>query len=1716
MTRARRASAERGIALLAVLFALVLLMMLALPFAVSMGVGASAAARELERTTAAQSAASARDLLLAEAALSTPGIDQTPTFDSLDEFPDHVEVPKAFEPLLRDGRVLLGGEVTDLQRRIGLDGVSPLLLANLLGVTTWLAEPLDKEARSLKLETADALPDAGFVWVGHELIHYGSKQGNQLLDCERGMQQELGYLEPVEHGERALVLDYRCILAAAWPFLGRGERAAGQRLPFHGTGELAEIVDAGAGVFTAEELETFERTLSPNTQAATAATWGRPERVFDAMVAGKSRSLRVRSALHVGAGSTVRLRNLRSGAVEYGLVMTTATERGASDLLLPAVFRLALLQPVGQDFPPIDTVVEPLIPAPVNLNTASEEVLTALFAGVRRAPAAEVHGANGGRTANPSPIAVGIARELAGEIVARRAGDGRVAGQGPFTGWRDVAERLWKPRLDAATGPQKSMWLDLYRNLETGRDSTIEMGTAPLCFTSGPWVSYRAAAAESRSVVAPGVTARQERTGLAAALPGFRLEHAWTTQEVLEEAFRLDRRAPGWTTLPVNLGGLQGDTLGNDPAARFFPHVVPLAYPGIGLGEPRYAATDEADSGLRPATATAPADSWGLRELRQFDAMAAALDPRGHDVARDGPYLMTNTGPTGDGKVAAKPARHGHVSFEFTTANGGAGRFATSFWAEPKTLDGTTLFDYGVGDPDHNRIALHGRDGQLVFEVLDEAGLDPDYAKSPAGLERTASEWSLPLAELALPPDTPVHVALSAFGSRPTELSLAVDGVTRGKPKYATYLTAAVPVYDPTRNVASAPGQFNGDRYLNVQVESTAGFPPVGILRIGTELFEYSAIAGNSFQCQYKDSVGQRGARQAPAEMRPAIPVDANGQPSVDIGDLNQQGINLDVFPEHPVGSLVELYGYSALLSEDSPMQPGVTQLSGAIGAFAVARGFVTNPTLISVSVPTTGQSFPVGRGLDASTSGELQLAAPVPTGTTYPPAAAAAEITDAFPATGGYALLVQRLIFFQTDTPGATTTGTTAVGGVEVIRYTSRQGNKLNGVQRGQRLPGNDALIRSDQYDGTARPFVTDWPDGWQWGNTQSKWDDVPTLILWVVPISLPVADPSAVWDPDVTKLTEWLQLLPKSGSQDDIEWVRYDTLTGNQVVRANRAAWDRLRYELTNTNVVDTVRVGPLGAGSSPTGVVTAPWGTVVPTSGYIGYTPRLESTYPQIQSARRALGFRGDPFTGTSSHAHPNSTVMQCQRLQLNWGNWGAFTGRTGRHDRVALIGGSRATGQTRPVVEWHTVTWTARRYNSDNLQKDRTPPELFGPWPFQLVAFADGVRGQFLGPPRDTAVTDVRQYDRLVKFPSGELPAAYCGEVAVGAGVGNQQPMRGFVDELEVVQHPLLDMVVEDAFAADARVFRVDRGLAFAGGPPLYLGVDPSAALPPGGGLLTIDGEILAYQSRADGEITIAQNGRGLLNTEARGHDRGARVHFLTHRPAAILAGAVGNREEKLPVQAVGALPRNGGLLLLGRELLHYTWIRAQGDQVTLEMPRWLPPGDDEHSPQARGLFRGAFGTTVQTGSSGEAVIAFPFRFWDRHRERSDDPELAYFQLTTNEAPQWFESVRWRQETAYARVQVVCLVRTDGRAPWSAEPQQTPGLWRFVGSGDDGAPHRIAAQAARLEVRFAVAYQPGVIDLASFAAHGWKTSVRVRDVRVDYDGQGCIFDERVTER
>jgi hypothetical protein len=162
---------------------------------------------------------------------------------------------------------------------------------------------------------------------------------------------DLGFVKPTDpYQESTLVLDYRCVMAAAWPFLGRADGTRQARRSYGSVTELAEIADGGIGATSPRTNWTrFGAALSLHTMAAPRRPGAGPNGCSTA-AGPTNRTLRVKSALHVGAGSTVRLRNqdrCRRVQPRHGVGHRTAADRPA----LPSLFRLELLMPTTQEFP---------------------------------------------------------------------------------------------------------------------------------------------------------------------------------------------------------------------------------------------------------------------------------------------------------------------------------------------------------------------------------------------------------------------------------------------------------------------------------------------------------------------------------------------------------------------------------------------------------------------------------------------------------------------------------------------------------------------------------------------------------------------------------------------------------------------------------------------------------------------------------------------------------------------------------------------------------------------------------------------------------------------------------------------------------------------------------------------------------------------------------------------------------------------------------------------------------------------------------------------------------------------------------------------------------------------------------------------------------------------------------------------------------------------
>lgn len=1731
-----RPAEQSGFALIATMVAMGILLALVLPFlsAVMQEGAIAGAVVDAERTQ--QLASGQRELLLYRAGQLHPAQEYsleggTPDWDGRDEYPGLVPMPEVFD--FYNKGLLNSAEIYDLQRRIHLPTASPLVLANLLGLATHLAEEVEPEGSELRVLDATNFPEEnGSLLVNGERIDYQSREGNVFLGLRRRIEQRLPY--------DALVLDYRVVMAVTWQF---AERFGGRRdrfQPYASVGELQRIgeVPGTPGRFTRAQMDVLEahcRTAGMNDYAQ---RFGKEVRVVNALdnTGSPHPALRTTDALGLGGGTVVRIRSLKDPTKqEFNFVFHSESGAGGvGEYNLQSRWRLKLLFPLQQSFEAMETVVQAMLPTAVNINTADREVIRALLANLRytrsrnrrheEPPTTELYGMR----LDPAQV-----DDIVQRILDERAGLTQDGPGNPFQSFEDFTKRIIFPLAedDAASGSDarrfKSLLVLMLENLLSGRAKQADMGTMPISFNSSSLVEYRVA---SLQVLGSGrETARREMRGLASVMPGHGLDTLWFRQKDYTEVIRLNRRAPGYLSLPISVGTIDSRELASDPPSLAGAMLWAKLHPEAGLGTLRYPSHDKGSIRARsvvsvPQThprvrAAVRGREWGRESFVFSD------NPEGWDTAKQGPFELRNSGPRSGGVQSRRSGRH-ELSFAYTAGNEGMpARFATRFWFRLNGLGDQSLFDFAADDADRNRINLRLEGDNLVLEMLDEAGIDPNPSEETSAPERSAGVIRIPIADFNLQPRIWYHATFAADGNRPDQLSLLIDGHNRGKPEFVTYLSAEIPVWKRPQT-GSRRGE-DKEEHLEIRVESTEGFPESGTLRIGRELFEYTSKDEGTFYCTYADSRGGRKARQAWVEFHERIEVDEAGR-AVENPDQLTDLENIEV-PGHPSGAAVYLYGYAAPIYRNQPINTGRTSLRESMGAFSVARCYVQNPERILLQ--GSQQTFSPGEGILDTNNGDLMLADPLPDeekNVGKDPEPASEQITAGFPSSGGYALLIQRTISHQAAVVGGQLPPQpVTTGGIELIQYSARNGNKLTGVTRAATITGADKLL-GNRANAPASTFVTRWAPNLvsRGGNANAKPVPLGTLynyMLWIVPISLPVADRSVLYDPaDNDYRFEWAQIYPGKGSEENTEWVRYNFITQDgHLTHLRWGYFRRLERNLTGSNGQVGSRLANGGGGELANS--EAAWEfQAAPDDGLtrVGYTDRIEKDWPCVYWARTAYPFRGDSWTGTSSHAHGgNSVVLPCHRLELDWGRMGAFNARTGRNDRVAFVGGTKASGDSRPPMEWHSINWVRQRQSADNIRVEQAPdstePQRWGLYPFQLIGLKAPVQEIFVGPENRDDLRDTRRTDRVVKFPSGELPAAYVESAQVG-GVSKQtndyRAMRGDVDEIDVLGRGVPTLMLEEPLDEAGTQIKVRKHRRWFSWGTITTAADLTQAWPAEGGLMMIDQEIIAYRSRADGSFEVATEGRGLLGTEPKAHNDAAPVQFLPHIPAAILSGQVGASDHQIQVQALGSLPRYGGTLRLGNELVHYLWtVQDTG----LEMPQWFDPEQDD--PPGVGLFRGRFGTQAQSWPSGAVVVEYPVRYWDRYHERSNDPALHYFQVTRRETPVYFTNISWRTENPDPMaLELVAVANIDEAGSFADDPTQVPGMYTFDKGTVDDQPQVLGRQGSLFEMRIATKYKPGAFDPVEFRANGYKRALEIKDMVLQYQGQTRILKEQTTQR
>ena len=1694
-----RAVSRGGFVLISVLIVLLALLILCAPY-LATARNANHHSRELAvraqlRLALDSAARHARRHLGA----SYPGApDPTHFYDSEDEF----RVPMAFDaeflsPTDTSG-VMWDLDVEDVAGRIDLASASPMVLANALGLSTRLTEVVDEKDRTLPARTAAGFdPEGGDLWVEGELVHYGALDGDGFTRVERGLgvtegdegPETVGPRPAGNHGIGATVLDQRVFGPVLWRMNGPD----GLR-DFDGFEELA-----GAATFTlAEEFGPAQRLALADTctlygGVRAGAVWQRPVRLTRPIEGGKTLAITVDDPGFINTGSTLRIES--AGRSELALVQ--GVDRSGA---------IRLEHVLTDDYDAWTTIVSVQRRRPVDVNSASRAVLEVLFTGL------QVRG-RGDRITGRE------ARSLAELCIQSR----------PLTGFEDFVRRVVLPSAgieplpaDAPVVPDvlpkggggiidPADAVALYLNARNANDGRLAFSTMPLCFTSRD--TYRLDLRASINAPSGIERARGRRERVELIAPSRELFTLWGTQADFELACRLSRTGAWWTTGPeatVRPGG-------SVPPSRAEAHLgtIPEGFylPGFSR-PPDRAAEGEEIVPVRTFPSrdgqTDYAQLWASRVLeagpRRGHVVHFAQEPRDPE----GRYLGDET--------FVRPADAPLLGW--ADELGLALPISLQMWVKPQSLADGLLLDLGATSSEVDRITLGLEGGDLVLRVLDGFG---DHRDSPGFREATEARFSLAEGDgPGLPIGTWSHLALDVEGSRPDQVGLRVNGLAHGVRRLGMSRLAASAAQGSSRLV----------------LESSEGFPPRGVVRVGEELVEYR-LEGNTLVADHLESGADAGQGGRIARTRWSV----EGVPLA-LGNTELS---------HPAGTPVEVYGYSIPFTNPVPGGAGTRTLGGSLGSFRVARVIDTesgrrDPILAGFSY--------YGTGYEATNVDGLVLALADD---------GVGEVSDAFNPDGGYALLVQQR--WGADRDGLSANPPNApLGGVEIIRYSGVSGSVLHVAARGATVAGelprygaqNSSLI------GGSRVFVIDW-ESTSFGNQGQLAREDMHLGFYVIPISLSVPGATLIDFVEPGEDRSAFAQITRLDQAELTEWVRYDTVQEQwgQLVRDHPFALSRVYTTITQGQDFRddlTGRDAPGGGGGpgdgggpgngggpggppgegelvdgNPGPLFSAPRAALAsatpPPAGSIGsdWDPVLgESDLDELPLSRAiwsVLQFRG--VLGTFPHPQPEGVAVVPVLELFDRGMQG---GHPGARDEVFLSGGDPGhLGWPLVVHRAHwpspnlrTYGWTAEVGPNSVAQAagEGTEPRTGFAFEHQFVALQSAVPEPFI-PTTDVDVNDPRLLARMVKWPSGERPRIVTTAAVGGAVTGSGAVADAVVDELVFGSSQFLfglpgaspqshtagsSLVLAESIADGDQTLQVSTLQVLTAGGPWSIPDGALNQLPSDAGILRLGDELLCYDNpvAGAGQITLAAGGRGLLGTSTGPHARGEPIAFLPEVIVSTLTTGIGPDDATIEIEDGSDFPSRGTVLIDG-ELVHYT--RRMGSR--LDMPRGSsePGAMDE---RGRGIFRGRFGTAAAPHGAGTPVILFPFRYWDRWSDGVDAPELAYMGFEYDHpGALWLGTFFDSEPPGHGQAHLEVLLRTDPAIPWDEDPDEVDGLYLFTEGRQDDDVVPLGVFSDRMEWRVFVRYDPGAFDPVSGLAHGWKETPRLRRVGGNFLAPGRVL-------
>ncbi len=560
-----RRTKEQGMALLAVVAVLIALVLIATPFALQMQSAADRSRNLLYTEQADQEANNlfalanlyllngVEELERQNAAKQAESIFATPDYDIPDEYRIPLSVISEFNENSAVGRIW-DVRVEDEQGKLNVNSAPYTALANLLGVTS-LAESLEEGDTNVKLSDGSVFPaEGGVIRVGSELIRYERNEGGRLYGVDRAYKSD----EPWNSSERTWKEGEIVVNAAAFEigtFQIRGGK--GQSQPFKNIWDVKRISELGTAALNADTFEQAAENLTCWSGREVAGGWSNSQLVQSALPSassgGEGDYVIVENPRYFGTGTLVRIS--AGGNVDYGVVI----ENNGRTITLGSK--------VEHEYQIGEARIESMARHPVNINTASDEVLVACLMNVRL------------RLRGGSDF---VTREEALALIPRIR-------ERPIKSLYQYKELLREAK--SAQIISQPDYYALYLNALNPQDFLLSFSTVPFCFKSYDTYTITATAVVNSKVGQE--IARKTLKRVVSVNP--RQSAVWElrTQADFESQIIASRDAKWMMTYPYNTGGHYEPR--NNPPSRFVSHLIRNIWPSTstesGLGDVRLQPT---------------------------------------------------------------------------------------------------------------------------------------------------------------------------------------------------------------------------------------------------------------------------------------------------------------------------------------------------------------------------------------------------------------------------------------------------------------------------------------------------------------------------------------------------------------------------------------------------------------------------------------------------------------------------------------------------------------------------------------------------------------------------------------------------------------------------------------------------------------------------------------------------------------------------------------------------------------------------------------------------------------------------------------------------------------------------------------------------------------------------------------------------------------------